>query len=268
MAIVYSVSMNKGGVGKTSLVTNLAAAISVQAPDKRVLIVDTDGQGNSSIAFGRNPNDFKLTTYDLFLGGCALSDVTIQLTDNLDLAPANDALNFLEFDVLIDVQKYGNPLGLLKPVIDAARPNYDYIFIDTPPSLGLVSGNVLACADRVIIPFVPETFAVQGLIRVIEAINDFREKTNPALDLAGVVGMMVDQRTTLHSEMLQKARQYCDSREIRMFETVIPRSIRFANSTAYSGKPAVLTDGANPIVAAYYELLTEVLENEPTTVAN
>ncbi len=261
MAQIFSVAMNKGGVGKTSLITNLAAAISSQQPDKKVLIVDTDGQGNSALAFGRKPADFTSSVYHIFTGKKTIDDVKVKLSDNLYLVPANDEMNFLEFDVLTKIKEYKNVFGLLKAGIEPIRDEYDYIFIDSPPSLGLIFGNILAVADKVIIPFVPETFAVQGLIRIIESVNEFKEKSNPSLTLAGVVGMMVDTRTVLHSEMLSKARQYCSDRDYRMFDTVIPRSIRFANATAYSGQPAVWTDRSNPIVGAYYELVEEVLQN-------
>lgn len=260
MAKIISVSMNKGGVGKTSLITNLAAAITSNNPKAKVLIIDTDGQGNSAIAFGKNPQEFENNIYHVFIGDAQIQDVRIELTDTLHIVPANDDMNFLEFDILSNTSKYNQPFTLLKQAIQPIKDQYDYIFIDTPPSMGLVAGNVLAVADDVIIPFVPEMFAVQGLIRVIEAVEDFKQKTNPDLKITGIVGMMVDTRTTLHSEMIQKARKYCTGKNLKMFETIIPRSIRFANATAYEGKPAVWTDKSNSIVAAYFELLGEVLE--------
>lgn len=259
MGEVYCVAMNKGGVGKTSLITNIASAIVSNKLGKKVLIIDTDGQGNSSLAFGLNPNNFEHTMHDVLIGNKTLDEVKLNIKGNLDFAPANDDMNFLEFDVLTNLKQYPEPFELLKSHIENARKQYDYIFIDTPPSLGLVTGNVLSTSDYVLIPFIPETFAVQGLIRVVKAIKDFREKRNRDLKLAGVVGMMVDRRTALHSEMLQEARKYCEKSSIPMYETIIPRSIRFANSTAYEGKPAVWTNKSNPLVAAYFDLLKEVI---------
>ncbi|MCR8987696.1 ParA family protein [Brevibacillus laterosporus] len=258
MAIVYSVCMNKGGVGKTSLITNLAAALASRMPDKKVLIIDTDGQGNSSIAFGKNPQEFDSSMYGVFVGDLSFDDCTVQIQDNLFLVPANDDMNFLEFDVLSNLKKYPEPFALLSNAIKDVNDKYDYIFIDTPPSLGLVACNVLSVANEILIPFVPELFAVQGLMRVMDAINEFKEKTNPNLKISGVIGMMVDARTTLHSEMLQSARQYCFKNNIHIFDTIIPRSIRFANATAYENKPAVLIDKNNPIVSNYFKLLEEI----------
>lgn len=260
MTKVFSVSMNKGGVGKTSLVTNLGAALSSRK--NKVLIIDTDGQGNASMAFKKKPREFERTTYDVLLGQESFQEVKIKINKQLDLVPANDEMNYLEFDVLGNFEKYKRPFSLLEGPLEEIKQEYDYIIIDTPPSMGLVAGNVLAAVDSVFIPFVPESFAVQGLIRLIEAVSDFSDKRNPSLTIEGVVATMIDTRTTLHSEMLPQARKYCLKNDIRMFETVIPKSIRFANATAYAGKPAVWSDKGNHMVAAYFDLLEEVLEHE------
>lgn len=261
MAIIYSVNMNKGGAGKTSLITNLASALNVTKPESKILIIDTDGQGNAGMAYSLKPHELENTIYDVFIGDLELKDVIINIGENIDLVAANDDMNYIEFDVLTKMNEFPNPLMLLKKAIDPMKELYDYIFIDAPPSLGLVSGNILNITDKVLIPFVPELFGVQGLVRVIESVNEFKHANNPNLEIAGIVGMMVDQRTTLHSEMLQEARKYCLEKNIKLFDTVIPRSIRFANATAYDGKPAVLNERSNKIVSAYYELLEEVLEH-------
>jgi chromosome partitioning protein len=247
-------------LGKTSLVSNLAGAI-IKQLKKKVLIIDTDGQGNSSIAFGLNPQDFEDTVYDIFVNNKPASEVIVSINEYLDIIPANNDMNFLEFDILPNIKQYKEPFQLLKNALDEVKGSYDYIFIDTPPSMGLVAGNVLAASDKVIIPFVPETFAVSGLVRIIEAIDDFKTKENPSLEVAGIVGMMVDSRTSLHNEMLQQARRYCLENDLTLFETIIPKSIRFANSTAFEGLPATLTDYNNPMVKAYFELMNEVFLN-------
>lgn len=262
LAKIYSVLMNKGGVGKTSLITNLAALLATKYPNKKVLIIDCDGQGNASMSFDSLPSEFGANVADVFIGESTFNDVKIKITENLDIVPANDDMNYLEVDVLTKPDKFPSPSTLLKSAMEEIKSQYDYIFIDTPPALGLVAVNVLNVVDRVVIPFVPELYAVKGLKRVIEAIQEVKQEgRGEALQLAGIVGMMVDNRTRLHVDMLQEARKYCDSHGYYLFKTIIPRSIKFANSVALEGKPAVWSSERNhPIVAAYYELLEELLE--------
>lgn len=270
MPEIIAVTMNKGGCGKTSVIANLGGALT-RIHRKKVLIVDTDGQGNASIAFGMvQPNDLENTVYDVIMGKAKPEDVIWKVEDEeyrelLHILPANKDMNFLEFDILPNLHKFGgDPFRILKNSLGDFLNQYDYVLIDTPPSMGLVAGNVLALADKVIIPFAPETFGVNGLINVIEGVNDFKRDTNPDLKIAGVLGMMVNSRTWLHGELLQKARQYCESKNIKMFETVIPSSIRFANATAAEGKPATWTKerkrgGKEDVITAYFDLLNEVI---------
>lgn len=260
MAEIYSISMNKGGVGKTSLVTNLASILAKKYK-KKVLIIDTDAQGNSSIAFGKNPYEFENTIYDVMLNGCPPRDAIQKMRKNIDLLPANDDMNFLEFDVLPHLDKYTRPYYLLKDGMQGIEEEYDYVFIDTPPSLGFVAGNCLTYANQVLIPFVPEMYDVRGLIRVVKAIDEFRRDYNPSLEVAGVIGMKVESSTSLHSEMLQEARVHCDQRRIYMYETIIPKTIAFAKAVAYSNVPAILSsESKNKLVRSYDEIAKEFLE--------
>ncbi len=262
VAEIYSISMNKGGVGKTSLVTNLASILAKKYK-KKVLIVDTDAQGNSSIAFGKNPYEFEHTIYDVMLNGCNPKDAIRTMKRNIDLLPANDDMNFLEFDVLPYLDKYTRPYYLLKDGMESINKEYDYIFIDTPPSLGFVAGNCLTYANHVIIPFVPEMYDVKGLIRVVKAIAEFRNDYNPSLNIGGVIGMKVESGTSLHSEMLQEARKYCDQSGIYMYETIIPKTIAFAKAVAYSSVPAILSsESKNKLVSSYDDIAKEFLAQE------
>src|SRR5699024_7779228 len=258
MGVIYTISSNKGGTGKSSLVSNISSVIA-ENQGKKILIIDTDGQGNLSIAFGLNPSDYENTTYDVLVKGTDIKDCLVKVTDNIDLLPSNDDMNILEFDILPKYQEYKRPFHLLYDKLSQIKNEYDYIFIDTPPSLGLVAGNVLVASDKVIIPFVPEMYSVRGLVKVINAVNDFKRRDNPNLEIAGVVGVMVDSRTNLHTDMLQQARRYCLENDIKMFDTIIPKSIRFANATAYQGKPAVLTESSHPMVKSYFKLTDEIV---------
>lgn len=257
MTEVISVLSNKGGTGKTSFTTNLAGVLSA---DSRVLIIDTDGQGNSSLAFGVPPNSLTRTLYNVIAEGLDVNEAILNVEENIDILPSNADMNFIEFEILPNIKKYDKPFELLKEVLSDIEQYYDYVIIDTPPSMGLVAGNVLTASDSVVIPFVPETFAVQGLTRVIQAIQDFKGTHNNKLHVRGVVGMMVDSRTNLHNETLEQAREWCSNNGITLFNTVVPKSIRFASSTAYLSKPATLTDKSNSIVKAYYKIKKEMFE--------
>ncbi|WP_369411292.1 ParA family protein [Polycladospora coralii] len=260
---MYSVLMNKGGCGKTSLITNLASALSSENENVKVLIIDMDPQGNAALTFGLTPNDIEYTMYQVLTGEDDISEITIQVENNLYIAPSNSEMDFLEFEVLPNIEKYKNPFLLLKEKLDAIKNDYDYIFIDTPPSLGLIAGNVLAVTDEIIIPFVPDSFGVHGFIRVVQALQDFKEDQGIDVNVIGVVSMLVDNRTKLHQDMIADAKEYCKNNNIRMFKTAIPRSIRFAASVGYDRKPAVLSsERSNPIVKSYIELMKELLENE------
>lgn len=255
MTQIWAISTNKGGVLKTSLTTNLAGALS---RDKRVLIVDTDNQGNCLLTFGRNPDEADPTIYDVLAQGVPVQRAIQTVYKNIDVLPANDDMAFFEFDVLSNARKYPKPFELLRRAIEPIKANYDYILVDTPPNLGLTQGNALAFVDRVLIPFQPEHYSMRSLVKIIKAINDFREQHNPALSILGVVATLVDLRTTLHGQVLQECRRYCDQAGIKLFDTVIPRSVRFASAVAYDRLPATLADNKNPIVQHYETLLQEV----------
>jgi chromosome partitioning protein len=256
--VIYCIAMNKGGVCKTSCVTNLGAVLSGK---KRVLIIDMDGQGNCCLAFGINPVGLERTIYDVLVGECSIGETMIKITKNLTLVPCSEDMNFLEFEVLQSPAKYPRPFEILAPHVAKIKNDYDYILIDTPPSMGLATYNALTASEKVIIPFEPELFSNRGLIKILETIKDFKKMNNPGLEVAGVLAVKVDSRTYLHSDLLQAARKYCCQNDTPMFDTVIPRSIRFASASNYRGKPAVWVDKKNSIVDSYRELAKEVIKN-------
>lgn len=257
MGKVITVATEKGGVLKTTSTVSIAGVLTNLG--HKVLIIDCDQQGNVAVSFGQNPDKLRTTIYDVMADGLEPHDPIIQVyKKKIDMIAANDELKFLEFDVLTNIKSYANPFGLLRPAVEILRKEYDYVVIDTPPNLGLVTGNVLACVDELIIPFQPEPYSMRSLIKTIKGFKEFRDQHNPDLKILGVFGTLIDSRTALHASILQEARKYCKENGIHFFETVIPRSIRFANSVGYDKLPAVLTDKKHPIVKSFYELVDEI----------
>jgi len=260
VAEIIAISTNKGGVLKTSLTTNLAGVLSSEG--SRVLIIDTDNQGNVALSFGMNPDNIELSIYDVLVDGLDPTEAIKNVHESIDILPANDDMSFFEFDVLSDSGKYSRPFSMLKKAFEKVDLNkWDYILLDSPPTLGLTQGNVLSFAHKVLIPFQPESYSMRSLTKILNAINDFKESHNPGLEVLGVIPTLVDSRTTLHTEVLQECRKYAYKNDIKVFDTVIPRSVRFANSVAFERKPATLTEGKkNPLVKSYWNLYKEVME--------
>jgi chromosome partitioning protein len=259
MGKVWAISTNKGGVLKTSITTNLAGVLSSK---NRVLIIDTDNQGNCLLSFGKNPDAVKTTLYDVIVQGVAAEKAIVNVYKNIDILPANDDMAFFEFDVLSEPKKYPNPFRLLRDRLQTLKTKYDYVLVDTPPNLGLTQANVLCFVDQVLIPFQPESYSMRSLVKMIKAIDDFREKHNPKLSVLGVLATLVDMRTNLHTQTLQECRAYCKNRNINMFDAIIPRTVRYAASVAYDRLPATLADPKHLTAKNYYELIEEVEKNE------
>lgn len=254
-----AISTNKGGVLKTSMTTNLAGVLAKEG--EKVLIVDTDNQGNCYVSFGGNPDSLKSTIYDVLINAHKIEKAVLNVHEGIDLLPANDDMAFFEFDVLADRGKFPKPFDLLQNQLQSIEKKYDYILFDTPPNLGVVQGNVLSYVDHVLIPFQPESYSMRSLIKIIKAINDFKGQSNKHINILGVVATLVDSRTTLHSEIITECRRYCFEKNIKMFDAVIPRSVRFASSVAFERKPATLSQDAKlPIVSNYFELYKEIKE--------
>jgi chromosome partitioning protein len=250
LTTVISVSTNKGGVLKTTTVSNLAAVLAKRG--KRVLIIDTDNQGNTALSFGVNPDKLIYTVYDLIMSNATAQEMIIPLEERIDLIPANDDMTFLEHDLWRTWKKDETPHRLLRDAIKPVISSYDYVLIDTAPNLGIATGNALVASDSVLIPFQPESYSMRSLSKIIRAITDYREH-NPALTILGVVATLVDSRTNLHSTVLQECRKFCMSHDVRLFETAIPRTVRFANSIAYFGQPVSLLEDT-----VYDELAKEI----------
>lgn len=258
MGKVWAISTNKGGVLKTSLTTNLAGVLS---KGNRVLILDMDNQSNVLVSFGKNPDALETSIYDVLVQGEDPKKAIINVYDNIDVLPSNDDMAFFEFDVLMEREKYPKPFFLLKEAIERLKQQYDYILIDSPPNMGLTTGSILTAANEVLIPFQPETYSMRSLLKIIKSIEDFKSKHNPSLSILGVVATLVDTRTIIHTQVLQECRKFCHERGIRLFDTVIPRSVRFASNVAFERLPSTLAEPNHSVVSCYFDLWKEMNEN-------
>lgn len=257
MAKVICVNNNKGGVLKTTTVTNLAGVIA--SFRKRVLIIDTDNQSNVSVAFGKNPDDFRTSLYDVLMGNIPAEDAVYSAHEFIDVLPSNRDLIDFEFDVLSDTKKYPEPFFLMTDTLGILKEYYDYILIDTPPSLGLMNGNVFTFSDYVIIPSSPELFAYRSLIEVIDTIHTFKNRQNPELEILGILPTLVKSRANLHSQVMQEINKLASERGIPMFDTVITETVQFTKAILHSGVPAtLLPEKKRDKAQLYYALWDEI----------
>jgi chromosome partitioning protein len=250
MGRVVAITNQKGGVGKTTTTVNLAASLALAK--KKMLIVDLDPQGNASAACGLRQEEDARTIYPVLLGECTLQDV-IQSTemDRFYLAPANSELAGAEIEL---VQSYGREYRL-KEALSAARSIYDYIFIDCPPSLGLLTVNALCAADSYLVPLQCEYFALEGLSQLIKTVGLIKKSLNPSLEQEGIVLTMYDSRNNLCKEVVKEVRAHFGD---AVLQTHIPRNIRLSECSSF-GKPIVLYDLESKGCLAYVNLATEFL---------
>ena len=226
---------------------------------KKILIIDHDNQGNVALSFGINPDDYGKTLYNVLVEDMEMKEAIVNVHENIDLVISNDDMIDFSVKVLTNIDKYPNYLTLLKEKIDSIKGEYDYVIIDTPPDLGLVISNVFTASDKILVPFQPETFSMRSLIKTIGTVESFKEMINPNVEILGIVPTLIDSRTTIHSDILQECRKYAYENDVKVFDTHIPRSVRFASSVAYEGKPSTLSKQKNDnAVQSYFELVKEL----------
>jgi len=239
----------KGGVGKTTTVVNLAADLALAG--ERVLVVDLDPQGNATSGFGIDRGALDATLYDALLGSTSL-DATILTTivDSCSIVPASVSLAGAEVELATADQRERRLTRLLAPVVD----RYDYILLDCPPSLGLLTVNALTAADSVLIPTQCEYYALEGLTQLTATLNLVRDHLNPTLAIKGVVLTMYDARTNLSADVAAEVRNHLGS---AVFDTVIPRSVRLSEAPSF-GLPIALYRESSRGAVAYAELAAEL----------
>ncbi|KRL07908.1 ParA family protein [Liquorilactobacillus hordei] len=299
---------NKGGSTKTTTCVNLAGCVHTRKPESKILIVESDGQGNATRSFGIDPNDeskIKTSIYDVFMDYSSPEEAILKdVYKNIDLIPANSNMNFLEFDKMkqfeddfglnnikaireltsrdIDVTKTSDQ-QLLAVVAAVASPTkdyfnmletkmnnidkeYDYIFFDTPPEIKAVTSSIIAIADKVVIPYEPDAYSIDGVRNILDRVRVIKEQYNSKLEIGGLLAAKYRKTTKLHADVTLAITEYANRNNIPFFSTKIPNTIRFASATAYRGLPATLSNKTNELIDTYYSLLDEMIEKGTITL--
>lgn len=249
MGKITAIANQKGGVGKTTTCVNLCAAL--HEAGKRVLLCDTDPQGNATSAMGADKRQTPVSVYDLIVGRATAEQTVIQ-TPYGDLIPSNKELSGAGIE-LVGMEKRE---FILKNGLERLRGSYDFILIDCPPSLELLTLNSLCAADTVLIPVQCEYFALEGLSDLMNTIRLVRRRLNPRLDVEGVLMTMYDGRTNLSMQVAEEVKRYFKD---KVYTTVVPRNVRLSEAPSY-GKPVLDYDTASKGARAYRELAVEVIK--------
>lgn len=250
MGRIIAIANQKGGVGKTTTAINLAASLAEKG--KKVLAIDMDPQGNMTSGLGIEKESVNNTVYDLIIGNANIDEVIqIEAIENLDVLPTNIDLSAAEIE-LIDVP---NKEYILKTHIDGVKDNYDYVIIDCPPSLSMLTINAMTTAGSVLVPIQCEYYALEGLSQLIHTVELVRDRLNSELEIEGVVFTMFDARTNLSLQVVENVKENLDQ---NIYDTVIPRNIRLAEAPSY-GIPINQYDSSSTGANSYRKLAEEVI---------
>ncbi len=250
MGRIIAVANQKGGVGKTTTAINLAACLSVKG--KKVLLIDMDPQGNTTSGVGINKMDLEYTIYDLMIGESSINDCIIKnVFRDMDLIPTNVDLAAAEIELIgIDRKEF-----ILKDEIDFIKDMYDFIIIDCPPALSMLTINEMTTANSLIVPIQCEYYALEGLSQLMHTINLVSERLNPNLEIEGIVFTMYDGRTNLSVQVVENVKNNIGS---NVYKSIIPRNIRLAEAPSY-GLPIIQYDSRSAGAEAYMALADEVI---------
>ncbi len=250
MGRIIAVANQKGGVGKTTTSINLSACLAEAG--QKVLVVDVDPQGNTTSGLGVDKNNVENTIYELMLGECTVNECIIKnVLDNLDVMPSNVNLAGAEIDLIgVDEREY-----ILQKEINKVRDNYDFVIVDCPPSLSMLTVNAMTASDTVLVPIQCEYYALEGLSQLIHTINLVKKRLNPDLEMEGVVFTMYDARTNLSLQVVENVKENLKQ---TIYKTIIPRNIRLAEAPSH-GVPINLYDPKSAGAESYRLLADEVI---------
>lgn len=252
MTHIIAIANQKGGVGKTTTAVNLSAALAESG--KKVLVVDMDPQGNTTAGFGIEKTELEKTVYDMMIDECTAKEAVINTQyQNLDVLPSNIDLSGAEIELLeVDDKEY-----ILKKGIASIKKKYDFIIIDCPPALSILTINALTTADSVLVPIQCEYYALEGLSLLIHTIDLVKERLNSSLYIDGVVFTMFDSRTNLSNQVVENVKENLTS---RVYDTVIPRNVRLAEAPSF-GMSIIEYDDKSAGAESYRKLAQEVIQN-------
>ncbi len=255
MGKIIAIVNQKGGVGKTTTAVNLTAAVGAQG--KKVLLVDIDPQGNATSGLGINKREVRLSSYDNIINSTPASQTIIHSPfKNVDVIPSTMDLAGAELE-LVDVERRE---AKLRSCLALVKSQYDYIFLDCPPSLGLITLNGLCAADTLLVPIQCEYYALEGLSQLISTVRNIKRLYNPLIDIEGVLLTMYDGRLNLTQQVVEEVKRFFPK---KVFNTVIPRTVRLSEAPSF-GQPVMYYDRNSKGTFAYDELATELI-NKTTT---